>query len=541
MLKKIFFLFILIVFNSCSQNDNEDGNGNNNQNKTIVITSGQVSQVETGSVSFNEIRNDIHVGDIIVSGVAENAPVGFLRRIISVINNDTYTTVTTENSNIRDASNGLFIGTQNYAGEATSVFQNYDANSTISITDDNLDGTLKVRPSYRFNIAIGYTPNGYEFSAISFLPQSENDIDVNMSVQGGGIGSGSSDIQNISDEPKTIYLGTLPIVVTAKVAYEIGYETSPGAGNYENANFIYKSKNIIKAGAVYFPGLAIPSENGITYLDENSSMSISSTFTSKLFVKSKFNLKLYDFTEACSSEATSYSSFISNTSAVYNDVTTTRTILGGGRAIGRFSYNGFTTNSYNNSENVLFTVPDWQISSSSDTYTNCILTDSQGYAYNASSYNNLCYTNENWRIVDPSVAIVYNDNLEYGVYQQRSLFHEPSPWRVPNLIDYQNLLSSLGSNAFTILTDPNGFNAKPYGYVKKSSYGSTGVGSAIREDFNNKAYFITTNTINSGSVSCLVVDFTTQTVYIQNVPYREYIGGQGMFMNYYYSVRLMRG
>lgn len=71
------------------KNDDSNNRVNNNPNRTIVITSGEVSQVEANSISFNKIRNDRQVGNIIVSGVAENAPMGFLRRIASVINHET--------------------------------------------------------------------------------------------------------------------------------------------------------------------------------------------------------------------------------------------------------------------------------------------------------------------------------------------------------------------------------------------------------------------------------------------------------------------
>jgi hypothetical protein len=61
MFKKIFLLLVVLTFNCCSKND-DSNHVSNNPNRTIVITSGQVSQVEPNSISFNKIRNDLQVG-----------------------------------------------------------------------------------------------------------------------------------------------------------------------------------------------------------------------------------------------------------------------------------------------------------------------------------------------------------------------------------------------------------------------------------------------------------------------------------------------
>ncbi|MBL7867725.1 MAG: hypothetical protein JNM71_06870 [Flavobacterium lindanitolerans] len=99
------------------------------------------------------------------------------------------------------------------------------------------------------------------------------------------------------------------------------------------------------------------------------------------------------------------------------------------------------------------------------------------------------------------------------------------------------MINSLGNNAFAVLTDPNGFNAKPYGYIRKTD---GPVAQPNLEDFNNKAYFATTD--GGTTVMCLVVDFTTQTVYMKYLPSRTYLGGFGSFyVNYYYPIRLMKG
>lgn len=538
MLKKILFMLSVLIFSSCSKNDE---NSNNNENKTIVIdaNSNQINSVESNKVIFNQIRDDIHVGNIIVSGIAENAPTGFLRRVTNVINNDTYTTVITENSNIQDASNGLFTGTQNYSAEAISVFPNYDANSIISIANNNLNGTLKVKPSYKMNIAMGHTTNGYEFTNISFVPESENDMDVNMSVQTNEIASGAWEVENIIDEPKTIYLGTLPIVVRAQVAYEIGNEIVYG-DDYVNKQFTYKNKSHINAGFIYFPEVSRLTDSGLTILEDNSSTNAFSGSAPGISLKSKFNINLYDFTESISVEGESLLGFnISSSNNNNNTVTTVRNVISGGDAEGSFFSRAFTNGQYDG--NYLLFISNMGVLSSSSNINpiNTCALISEGYQYNASMYNNFCFLEENWRNLNSSLSLLYDNNLQYGVYQRKSTFDEPIPWRVPDLIDYQNLLDFLGSNAFNVLSNPNGFNAKPYGYLKKLQ----GNSPATRIDFDNKAYFITTNVYNGGSgqnISCLVVDFTNQTAYIAELPSMS-LASSNTFYYYYYSVRLMRG
>ncbi|WP_343622901.1 hypothetical protein [Flavobacterium lindanitolerans] len=145
---------------------------------------------------------------------------------------------------------------------------------------------------------------------------------------------------------------------------------------------------------------------------------------------------------------------------------------------------------------------------------------------------------KNWRTIY-SDGIIYNGQIEYGAYIRHipPYTELPSGLRVPNPIDYRNLINSLGNNAFAVLTDPNGFSAKPYGYIRKTD---GPVAQPNLEDFNNKAYFATTD--DGTTVMCLVVDFTTQTVYMKYLPSRTYLGGFGSFyINYYYPIRLMKG
>ncbi|WP_343622903.1 hypothetical protein [Flavobacterium lindanitolerans] len=120
-------------------------------------------------------------------------------------------------------------------------------------------------------------------------------------------------------------------------------------------------------------------------------------------LRSNFNVSLYDFTEAISVKAGSTLSFyISSSDNNNNTFTTVCNVTNSGGANGAFFSRSFT-NVPDSDRNVFHSFSDVELSSTTSTnpvnpvnpdpVVSCTLV-SEGYQYNTSNYNGICYTNE---------------------------------------------------------------------------------------------------------------------------------------------------
>ncbi|MBL7867726.1 MAG: hypothetical protein JNM71_06875 [Flavobacterium lindanitolerans] len=193
----------------------------------------------------------------------------------------------------------------------------------------------------------------------------------------------------------------------------------------------YKNRSLINAGFIYSPVAARIPDSGITILEDNSTTNYIPTLLESprqpsMSLKSNFNVSLYDFTEAISVEAKSSLSFyISSSDNNNNTLTIVCNVTNSGRADGAFFSRSFTNVPYSDGNYLVFHSPSEVVLSSTsstnpvnpvnpDPVVSCTLV-SEGYQYNTSSYNGICYTNENWRTIY-SDGIIYNGQIEYGAY-----------------------------------------------------------------------------------------------------------------------------
>lgn len=214
-------------------------------------------------------------------------------------------------------------------------------------------------------------------------------------------------------------------------------------------------------------------------------------------------------------------------------------------------YKLFFINDFNLQDKIpIYTSPSFTGSLSD--YTKCInniwlppvtLKDNNNYTYNTTNINGKWWSSENWR----DGSILYNNNLIYGAYIQGdatnvSVNTQSTPgWHLPSSSEYQSLLTALGNNAYNILTQQQGFNAKPYGLM--GYYSGNGSNFNI-SGFNTISYFLT-STKTYGCSGCgvtytdvLVIDHINQSVSIQNLP-AYVIGGMYVTINAY-NVRLVK-
>lgn len=148
------------------------------------------------------------------------------------------------------------------------------------------------------------------------------------------------------------------------------------------------------------------------------------------------------------------------------------------------------------------------------------LIDNLNYNYKVVKLNNRWWSGENWReelfySSGGHTNLYYNSDKLFGVYTNTTMPNNlPANWRLPTKQEYEDLITSLGSNAFYTLTQNSslGFNAKPYGYYYECC--ST---SGTFNNNNELAVFLTSTTDNPYNVWCLVLNYTNQTVSIQSM------------------------
>ncbi|PID30133.1 MAG: hypothetical protein CR982_01610 [Candidatus Cloacimonadota bacterium] len=279
---KIFFLVIisLMLFISCSDDSSPTDSSNTTQT-TEVLTPNENSKVdffshETGMLIFKEDLNldHIEVGDIVVGGISDVVPEGFLRKVVSKREENGKTIFETEQATITEAiKNCSYSDTISldslepksiwYAkgvrkGDEKSKFGIdlnlgvlfYDQDGDSSTTNDQvkLEGSFKSKVGLKldFNIALNTLK---KFEIVAFL---ERETDLLTRI--GEVEGFSSVDKNIAiySYPSITLSTVIPVIITptitltaksdgtimAKASYSIsGTEENIVGGLYENGSW----------------------------------------------------------------------------------------------------------------------------------------------------------------------------------------------------------------------------------------------------------------------------------------------------------------
>ncbi|MCT4628351.1 hypothetical protein [Winogradskyella sp.] len=309
-MKKIILLLtiFLLAFTSCNKDDETPQEQTTPQ--TFIKEQSEIMSVSTNSIILTGNQNEIESNDIIVSGVNNNAPNGFLRKVISKSNSNGNTIIQTQRVPLSEAIKYYYEDGQVSEGGIDYTFQPSDLSerngNQIPITipidetitsnqggvpiDIILSGNLTITPNIVFDITISndnLSPNIEEFTlAIT----TENDFNVSITTQV-DVSFNTDDIElgSFTGAPITITVG-IPIVVIPKFTLYIG------ANGDLNASIVYTYNNISTAtsGVTYNNGWEYLPNNGFEINNQSATATASVSGTAKAYIKPEFSLSLYD-------------------------------------------------------------------------------------------------------------------------------------------------------------------------------------------------------------------------------------------------------
>lgn len=569
-LKKVLnVLFLGLILNSCSENSSQEdvvGSG-----QTIIIsTSDEVSSVQDGNIVFSSIRNDIKSGDIIVSGITQNAPKGFLRKVTSLNTSNNQTMVSTSEATIEEAINGHLNEGQVAEDGFNYEFQQSDLGRLENTTNVippmqvqidktiqtpsglnlTIEGTLNVKPSLNYQISVIKENGVPKFTSMYFLPQSENELTVTVNSNLDTAFDKEWELVKFKAPPVTLSLAGIPVVVFPEVVFFLGVNGDLNA----DLNYTYTNKSLIRSGFAYTNQWILPQNNGLTVLNEGSNASVNVTGNCKVYLKSQFNLFVYDNDfVSCGVNANPYANF----NAVLNANAINWDIKGGIDTGAYFKAQVFGQVLVDKTWDNLFNLPQWNISSGSYPFDSSV-TDIDGNNYGLVQLGSQRWFKQNLRatkntgggLLNTGVASYYKnyDNnptnaINFGglYWNANNLSVVPAGYRIPTKADFETLLNYYGSNAYAQINNVLGFNNVYGGGFVIYSNGWNGTVNVSYNSLNNIAYYISSTQSSANANApvmyfALKVDNTNHTVSIVEVPYTQFIHPTE---NYYwgYSIR----
>lgn len=275
--------------------------------KSVIIDnpSSQIIQaVDSVKVVFNGNTTQLEsltVGNIIISGIATNAPFGFLRKITNIQKTNTTYTYTTVEVPLEEAFEELHIDytksftTADTAGRVTNtnftidmpniILYDRDGNNNTILDQIKLSENVEITPSFRFAVDISRFKLQYAIVEGNF----QTILDQTLTA-GGTVGSISKEI-NIFEKPLAAYpLPGLPFLVVvpnlrvslgANANLNISVSASQTITSNVKANIEYKNSNWDKHYTQ-------------TLSTTHTTPSINGSASAKIYVEPAIDFKLYN-------------------------------------------------------------------------------------------------------------------------------------------------------------------------------------------------------------------------------------------------------
>jgi len=227
----LLFSFLLCIFSCKKDGDDNPLNDENTvplimQENTFIISSepkNDIIKVTDNTVEFEldtQDKTNFVIGNIIVSGVSENAPNGFLRRILSIEETSSKLILTTEHAKLSDAlisgevSYEKAIDDSDFAGKAEGI------EVLIELGENSpLSGEISIDPKILFDIKVRdlnleYLKMGFEFDyELSAILNLAGVVPVEL----------TKELIDKNLKPITVFIGGIfPLVITPEFELEAG-------------------------------------------------------------------------------------------------------------------------------------------------------------------------------------------------------------------------------------------------------------------------------------------------------------------------------
>ncbi|WP_431136941.1 hypothetical protein [Psychroserpens mesophilus] len=252
----LFLLSVLII--NCESDDNTNENNQNDLEltpETIVLNdenSSNIISMDENEIIFNNqdsVINQIEVNDIIVSGISDNAPNGFLKRVTSIDNTNNQVKITATDAKITDAiKNGsvsfnetidpndvVSVDTSGEELNRNSNFVNsefsfeinrtFDLDGDSSTVDDRIkfEGDIDFNPSFEFDIDIINQEVDHFLFKLVFSNTTSLKVEYDYSIEHLGINK-TYVLKTVTLSPTTIWIGSFPLVLTRRVVFVSGID-----------------------------------------------------------------------------------------------------------------------------------------------------------------------------------------------------------------------------------------------------------------------------------------------------------------------------
>jgi len=308
-MKKIIFTFlVIIIFFGCKKDDDNNSGHANVDPVTFIIQSNEIISVSETTIILSGTSNDFVVNDIIVSGVAENAPYGFLRKITNIQTQNSNTVLSTQHTTLEEGLKYFNFSEEELQGSFNHTFTQDEEEKSSSnrrqfsiylpidetITDGNttinLNGALEITPTITVEIIISRNLLGLpKLEKVYLNSQTENTLAITLSCN---ITSGFDQeilLGTLQGPPITVYIG-IPVVINPSVSLSIG------ANGHLNASLTYSYENnsTFSAGILYQENWQFPDTNGFVVNSSDASTTVNVSGEARIFIKPEFAISLYD-------------------------------------------------------------------------------------------------------------------------------------------------------------------------------------------------------------------------------------------------------
>lgn len=305
------FVMLLLIFSSCEEQVPNPYNGTKIHDNTVITndaTDEQLKKVDSLQLVYkgeSEQLNNLQKGDILVSGITNNAPYGYLRKVkkIERINGkiliETSFASLTEAIKECDVSKTVALkppdtgfGKKNEQFDLTKKTLAYDEDGDTNTTQDQVSVSINYdfEPELKFDLIIKpLKKQKVRKAAFSYITEQDLTLAIDANVSNLTLNH-SEQILNKSLPPVTILIGKFPIIVTPRLILTVGAEGEVSASIKTSLNTNIRTE----FGASYQSGNWQPISE-VTKTFQDPPLQVDAAASVKPYIKPKAEFSLYRF------------------------------------------------------------------------------------------------------------------------------------------------------------------------------------------------------------------------------------------------------